>query len=96
MQEDQSQIYLLKQNVHHHRIALYSIVIFLVLFTLSLAIYITYDTAKTPAVSTSAKQSPVKKEPEVVVKTEYQNPFDKNNQYVNPFSEYKNPFDTLK
>lgn len=26
----------------------------------------------------------------------YQNPFDKNTQYVNPFSEYKNPFDSLK
>lgn len=32
----------------------------------------------------------------VTLKTDYQNPFDKNTQYVNPFSEYKNPFDSLK
>lgn len=34
--------------------------------------------------------------PNVLVKTEYENPFDKSAQYVNPFSSYKNPFDTLK
>lgn len=38
----------------------------------------------------------VKKEPTVSLQTQYQNPFDKNAQYVNPFSEYKNPFDNLK
>lgn len=32
----------------------------------------------------------------VPLKTEYQNPFDKDAQYVNPFSSYKNPFDQLK
>lgn len=37
-----------------------------------------------------------KKEPTVPLQTKYQNPFDKNAQYINPFSAYKNPFDTLK
>lgn len=37
-----------------------------------------------------------KKEPTVNLQTQYQNPFDKNAQYVNPFSEYKNPFDAIK
>ncbi len=32
----------------------------------------------------------------VAPKTEYDNPFDKDSQYVNPFSSYKNPFDNLK
>lgn len=32
----------------------------------------------------------------VVLNKEYKNPFDKNAQYVNPFSKYKNPFDSLK
>lgn len=32
----------------------------------------------------------------VVLKEEYSNPFDKDTQYVNPFSSYKNPFDQLK
>ena len=33
-----------------------------------------------------------KKEPKVELKTEYQNPFHKESQYVNPFDKYKNPF----
>lgn len=36
------------------------------------------------------------KEPTVALQKQYQNPFDKSAQYVNPFSEYKNPFDALK
>lgn len=36
------------------------------------------------------------KEPTVSLQKQYQNPFDKNTRYVNPFSTYQNPFDTLK
>ena len=36
------------------------------------------------------------KEPTVSLQKQYQNPFDKNTQYVNPFSKSKNPFDNLK
>lgn len=36
------------------------------------------------------------KEATVLLQKDYQNPFDKNSQYVNPFSSYKNPFDSLK
>lgn len=32
----------------------------------------------------------------VALKTEYSNPFDKETQYVNPFSSKKNPFDELR
>lgn len=35
------------------------------------------------------------KESTVSLTKDYDNPFDKNTQYVNPFSEYKNPFDEL-
>ncbi len=31
----------------------------------------------------------------ITLKKEYNNPFDKKTQYVNPFSSYKNPFDSL-
>ena len=34
-------------------------------------------------------------EPNVVVKSEYKNPFDKKTQYVNPFEETNNPFANL-
>lgn len=37
-----------------------------------------------------------KKEPTIDLQTQYQNPFNKSSGYVNPFSEYKNPFDQLK
>lgn len=36
------------------------------------------------------------KEPEVSLQTEYKNPLTKESQYVNPFSQYKNPFDALR
>ncbi|MBI4059142.1 hypothetical protein HY404_02795 [Candidatus Microgenomates bacterium] len=38
----------------------------------------------------------LKKEAKVELQTQYQNPFDKDAQYVNPFASYKNPFDQLK
>ena len=37
-----------------------------------------------------------KKDPTVSVKTEYNNPFKKETQYVNPFETYKNPFAVAK
>lgn len=33
---------------------------------------------------------------EIPVETQYENPFDENTQYVNPFSNYQNPFDSIK
>lgn len=33
--------------------------------------------------------------PKVELKTQYQNPFKAQSQYVNPFQEFKNPFDNL-
>lgn len=38
----------------------------------------------------------VDKQPNVALKTEYANPFDKKTQYVNPFDESKNPFVDLE
>lgn len=33
--------------------------------------------------------------PTVKLETQYQNPFNRNTQYANPFDEYKNPFAQL-
>lgn len=41
-------------------------------------------------------KNPISRAPRVKLQTQYQNPFDKNTQYVNPFSSYQNPFDNLK
>lgn len=61
-----------------------------------------YKKAKTgQAKPSSPKQAAVTTSPTpipatVELKTEYQNPLDEKTQYVNPFSEYKNPFDEMK
>ena len=36
------------------------------------------------------------KKSSVQLTSSYDNPFEKNTQYVNPFNEYKNPFDLLE
>ena len=41
-------------------------------------------------------KNPFPKELKVPLTEVYQNPFDQNTQYVNPFSAYKNPFDSLE
>lgn len=43
-----------------------------------------------------AKKPSSSLDPKVTLQTTVKNPFDKNAQYVNPFSGYKNPFDTAK
>ncbi len=40
-------------------------------------------------------KNPLQKSPEVGLKTEYKNPFQKESQYLNPFDENKNPFDVI-
>lgn len=55
-----------------------------------------FGVIKNPVPQVIQTQQESKKEPTVSLQTKYQNPFDKSAQYVNPFSEYKNPFDTLK
>ncbi|OGM32668.1 hypothetical protein A2803_01250 [Candidatus Woesebacteria bacterium RIFCSPHIGHO2_01_FULL_44_21] len=47
----------------------------------------------------SVQQTLLRSTPESVsvsLSQEYNNPFDSNSQYVNPFSTYKNPFDLAK
>lgn len=39
--------------------------------------------------------NPLKPKPEVRLNTQYLNPFEKETHYVNPFDEYKNPFDII-
>ncbi len=49
------------------------------------------------SVSTSSKRISEKAEVlNVALQTNYENPFDENAQYENPFDEYQNPFDELK
>lgn len=49
-----------------------------------------------PQVANLVPQVAKKEEPVVTLKSDYVNPLDENAQYVNPFYEYKNPFDLLE
>jgi hypothetical protein len=89
----------IRESIKHHRIAVFSIVAFLIFLTI--AVNVALRSATSPLTTSSSaksagKKSTPKKEVQVPLNTQYNNPFDKNSQYVNPFSQYKNPFDTLK
>lgn len=61
----------------------------LVIIAAVVFILISQGIVKNPLITSS-------KQPSVSLQKQYQNPFDKSAQYVNPFSSYKNPFDLLK
>ncbi|MBI2020559.1 hypothetical protein HYS94_04025 [Candidatus Daviesbacteria bacterium] len=67
--------------------------VFLVLAIAAILIFASAGILKGPNLSSLPG---IKKEPNVSLRTQYQNPFDKSAQYVNPFAEFKNPFDALK
>lgn len=48
------------------------------------------------SLATKPQPKPQIQQSNVSLKTDYKNPFDKDTQYINPFSQYKNPFDSLK
>ncbi|MBI4226010.1 hypothetical protein HY612_02750 [Candidatus Roizmanbacteria bacterium] len=83
-----------KESIKHHRIAVFAIVTFLILLTI--AVNVVLRSTNIPQTTKTSAQPTQKQEVTVPLNTDYQNPFDKNTQYVNPFSQYKNPFDTLK
>lgn len=73
-------------------IALAPLAIIVILIILALIYFIFLKgIVKNPVSKSSPKQEPI-----VTLKTDYNNPFNKDAQYVNPFATYKNPFDSLK
>lgn len=70
-----------------------TIVVVLILIVLSALAWGLYFLTQTRR-ETGPAQTSVQK-PNVAPKREYSNPFEKSTQYVNPFSDYKNPFDNL-
>lgn len=102
------EIELIKNYINHHRLILYGMLVLLVILSISVVITlklvlpssISNTTPKAanmilPTLAT-APASTAKIEPAVPLKQDYQNPFDAKTQYVNPFTQNKNPFDTLK
>lgn len=63
-------------------------------FVLILVLYLAFVANQRSEQTQELSQQP--QQPTVPLRTEYKNPFEKNTQYTNPFSEYKNPFDNVK
>ena len=74
-------------NLGSNRKPILFVITVLILVIIVVAILIIRGNIKTPTDLFS-------KAPKVELKTTYKNPFDKETQYVNPFSKYKNPFVT--
>lgn len=70
------------------------ILILLILFLIlgSIAAFMVYKTINTGTKKIAQQSDSLA----VALKSEYENPFDKNTQYENPFNDYQNPFDNLK
>ncbi len=88
----------IKEYLRHHRIAMYAIIV--VLIVLTYALVIALKSTRTPLSNTTVQKDAENvsqtKTTTVELKTEYENPFAEETQYVNPFSTSKNPFDTLQ
>ena len=70
------------------------LLLLLVVLAVIAYVLISQGVIKTPANLPSVPGA--KREASISLQTQYQNPFDKDTQYVNPFAKYKNPFDSLK
>lgn len=74
---------------------LIAVLIFVWLAVLLLLIIMLVNTAQKSNIASQITSSTKPKEPNVNLKKAYENPFSTRTQYVNPFSDYKNPFDNL-
>lgn len=81
----------------HQKGAIALVVPFLILLIIAVALFLVIQQG---IIKNPFKTLPLlgirPQEPTVVLQKQYQNPFDKSTQYVNPFSEFKNPFDLIK
>lgn len=71
-------------------------VLLLVVAAISFVLLISFGVVQNPFENIKTPFGGKGKEPTVSLRADYRNPFDKSNQYVNPFSTYKNPFDAIE
>ncbi|MBI4036861.1 hypothetical protein HY385_00360 [Candidatus Daviesbacteria bacterium] len=81
--------------MNNQRGVIHLLPLLLVVLVISLVALVFTGFIKLPSSSLVPKLT-TSKEPTVALQNQYQNPFDKNAQYLNPFQAYKNPFDALK
>ena len=72
-----------------------SVIIFSIFIFLIIGLIAVFVVTKTLTKSTQ-KLAKTQEIVAVAIKSEYQNPFDENTQYSNPFNDYQNPFDDIK
>lgn len=71
------------------------ILVLVIVIVAAVAVFLLQNSGKYSIPGLQNKQSTADKR-SVSLKNDYQNPFDKNTQYINPFAVYKNPFDSVK
>lgn len=76
-------------------IVLILLIIVVIIGLLIGAFLITQKTNLFPQASNKASSQTSSDEPDVALKTQYENPFDEKTSYENPFENYQNPFDNL-
>lgn len=81
---------------HRRYTVLIGIGIVLVILLVALSVLFSKGVVKSPSSLKTESPSQAPEQSTVDLETKYDNPFDTKTQYVNPFSSYKNPFDTLK
>lgn len=79
-----------------HKRVLFILLIITLLVLVLLSFYISQGKKEEKKVEVLPTPTSVPKEPLITPQVEYENPLDKDTQYVNPFSEYKNPFDAVQ
>lgn len=72
------------------------VVVLIVLLVLIVAVAVWLYLASKKSSGPPSIGSAILGQSKVEVKTEYKNPFDRKNQFVNPFKEVKNPFTSLQ
>lgn len=84
---------IVSEAVHAQKkfIAILISLVFVAFLLLIITLFNTLQKTNISQTTTSTKQGGVN----VNLKKEYENPFSIEAQYINPFSEYKNPFDNL-
>jgi len=88
-------------EVRHKRISIFAIILLVFLGASLWIFFVTIQVLPNPFIPVDV-ETVILPTPrptsnvEVPVETQYQNPFDENTQYVNPFSSYQNPFDSIE
>jgi len=83
-------------QMHQQKVFTIALILMVLIVSVTVSIIATRLLGSTKAPSTSQSVTPASRTLPVDLKVEYENPFNKSSNYVNPFTSDENPFDELK